>query len=188
MLHSIFGIDKVQEFDPLTSVVGGMAIVAHEGGTSKPKYAYRYDNPLLYVRSTSGKHYEPVIWRARMQCYTDRDYTIRNLPLELSGLHGIRPADLDYDSESEKLIRFKLDKPCTVYVIYQAKAYSLPVWLKGFIRNEKLQVDIDSPGGLYSFFVYTRDFPAGAFALGGARAKGYSGIVFMNYLIAVRPQ
>lgn len=187
MLQAIFGIDKVQEFDPLTSVVGGMAIVAYEGRTSTPKYAYRYDNPLLYVRSTSGKHYEPVIWRARMQCYTDRDYTIRNLPLELSGLHGIRPADLDYDSESEKLIRFKLDKPCTVYVVYQAKAYSLPVWLRGFIRNEKLQVDIDSPGGLYPFFVYTRDFPAGAFALGGARAKGYSGIVFMNYLIAVRP-
>jgi hypothetical protein len=122
-----------------------------------------------------------------MQCYTDRDYTIRNLPLELSGLHGIRPADLDYDSESERLIRFKLDKPCTVYVVYQAKAHALPRWLRGFTRHKTLQVDIDSPGGLYPFFVYSRDFPAGAFALGGARAKGYSGIVFMNYLIAIRP-
>jgi hypothetical protein len=113
-----------------------------------------------------------VIWRARCQCYTDRDYAIRNLPLELSGLYGVRTADLDYDSESEKLVRFKLVKPSIVYIVYKAKAHALPIWLRG---------------GLYPFFVYNREFPAGAFALGGARAKGYSGIVFMNYLIAFKP-
>jgi hypothetical chaperone protein len=187
LLNDIFGHDKVHEFDPLTSVVGGMAIVAYEGGGVQPEYIYRYSDPILYAKSTSGRKYEHFIWRARCECYTDRDYTIRNLPLELSGLHGIRTADLDYDSESEKLLRFKLDKPCKVYVIYQAKAHTLPRWLRGFLRHNELTVDVDSPGGLYPFFVYSRDFPAGAFALGGARAKGYNGIVFMNYFVAVKP-
>ena len=187
MLETIFGHEKVLEFDPLTSVVGGMAIVAHEGGGIQPKYAYRFDNPLVYIKPTSGKYYDHVIWRTRDKCYTDRDYTIRNLPLELSGLHGIRTADLDFDSDSEKLLRFKLDKPCKVYIVYQAKAHSLPRWLKGFTRHNDLQVDIDSPGGLYPFLVYSRDFPAGAFVLGGPRSKGYSGIVFMNYLVAIKP-
>ncbi len=187
LLNAVFGYEKVQEFDPLTSVVGGMAIVAHEDGGVKPEYAYRYENPIIYIQGTSGREYEHIIWRTRCQCYTDRDYTIRNLPLELSGLHGIRTADLDFDSENDKLIRFKLDKPATVYIVYQAKAHTLPKWLRGFSRIINAQVDIDSPGGLYPFFVYKRDFPAGAFVLGGPRAKGYSGIVFMNYLIAVKP-
>ena len=100
---------------------------------------------------------------------------------------AIRPADLDYDSEADRLLRFKLSRPCTVYIVYQAKAHQLPRWLRGFQRNEMLQVDIQTPGGLYPFFVYQRDFPEGSFAVGGAHADGYSGIVFLNYLMAVRP-
>ena len=122
-----------------------------------------------------------------MTCYTDRDYQIINLPLALSGLHGIRSADLDYDSEAHRLLRFKLTHPSKVYVIYQAKADQLPHWLRGFERERNLQVDIQTPGGLYPFFVYARDFPAGSFAIGGARAKGYAGNVFLNYLMAVKP-
>jgi len=186
MLETIFGADKVREMDPLISVVGGMAIVAHEGSGIAPNYAYRYDSPLAYIKATSGRHYEPTILRARMQCYTDRDYHIINLPLALSGVHGVRPADLDYDSEADKLLRFKLTRPCTVYVIYQAKADHLPLWLRGFKRDESLQVDIQTPGGLYPFFVYSRDFPEGSFAIGGAHAKGYSGVVFLNYLMAAK--
>jgi len=187
MLERIFGHDHIREMDPLTSVVGGMAIVAHEESTPTPAYAYRYENPLVYVRATSGRHYEQTILRARMDCYTDRDYRIINLPLTLSGLYAVRPADLDYDSESNKLLRFKLTRPSRVYIVYQAKAERLPRWLRGFKRDETIQVDIQTPGGLYPFFVYYRDFPAGAFALGGAHARGYRGIVFLNYLMAVQP-
>jgi hypothetical chaperone protein len=187
MLEEIFGSDRIQKMDPLTSVVGGMAVVAHEGSGSVCPYAYRYDNPLPSIVATSGRQYEPVVWRARMRCYTDRNYQIINLPLALSGLWGVRPADLDYDSEADRLLRFKLDRPGRVYVIYQAKANQLPTWLRGFTREETLQVDIETPGGLYPFFVYSRDFPAGSFAIGGAHAKGYAGVVFLNYLVAVRP-
>ncbi|MHB1319802.1 MAG: Hsp70 family protein [Anaerolineae bacterium] len=187
MLESMFDRDRIRQMDPLTSVVGGMAVVAHEGAGNTPGYAYRYENPLLAFAATSGRQYESTIWRARMECYTDRDYRIINMPLTLSGLYGIRPADLDYDSETDRMLRFKLARPCAVYIIYQAKAHQLPRWLRGFQRDETLEVEIQTPGGLYPFFVYQRDFPAGSFALGGAHADGYSGIVFLNYLTAVKP-
>ena len=186
-LARIFGADKLQVMDPLTSVVGGLAIVAQEGNPQTPSYSRHYTKPLVYCKATSGRKYQPTVLRARMQCYTDRDYRIMNLPLALSGLWGIRPADLDYDSEADRLLRFKLSRPSTVYVIYQAKARRLPRWLRGFVRVEDLQVDIRTPGGLYPFLVYRRDFPAGPFALGGAHARGYAGQVILNYLTAFQP-
>lgn len=186
-LGDLFGYEKIREMDPLTSVVGGMAVVAHEDGGVHPDYAYRFENPFRYIKSTSGREYRHTILHPYQRCYTDRDYTIDRLPLALSGLHAIMPADLDYDSEADRLVRFKLDKPCKVYVIFQAKANQLPKWLRGFKLENDLQVNIDTPGGCYPFFVYSRDFPAGAFALGGAHAKGYSGIVFLNYIVAAKP-
>ncbi|MBN1873019.1 MAG: Hsp70 family protein [Anaerolineae bacterium] len=186
-LERIFGHDKIREMDPLTSVVGGMAIVAHEGsGMSSDVYKRENENPIVAFRAASERPYEHVVLRSHTPAYTDRDYTIPILPLELSGLHAIRPADMDFESEDRKFLRFKLDRPCRVYVIYQAKAYHLPKWLRTFNREHTLQVEIDSIGGRYPFFVYSRDFPAGSFFLGGAHAQGYSGIVFMNYIMAVK--
>lgn len=187
LLQDIFGHDKVRNMAPLTSVGGGMAIVAHEGATQAPAYAYRFEDPFVYARATSDRHYETVILRAHTQCYTDRDYQIINLPLSLSGLYAIRPADLDYDSEEDRLLRFKLSRSSKVYSIYQAMAEELPLWLRGFQQEKGLQVDIQTPGGLYPFFVYSRDFPSGAFAVGGARSKGYRGNVIQNYILAARP-
>ncbi len=187
MLERLFGHEKIREMDPLTSVVGGMAIVAHEGQGMAHKYAYRYENPFNYIKATSVRDYQHIVLRTHRTFYTDRDYTIAKLPLALSGLHAIKPADLDYDSTADKLVRFSLNKPCKLYVVYLAKARKLPKWLRGFTREENLQVDVDSPGGRMPFFVYSRDFPAGSFALGGAQAKGYNGIVFMNYMVAAKP-
>ncbi len=187
LLESLFGHDKIREMDPLTSVVGGMAVVAHEELGNRPSYTYRYENPFAYIQATSGRDYQTMTLHAYQPCYTDRDYRIVTVPLALNGLYAVKPADLDYDSTADKLLRFKLTRPGTVYVIYQAKAHQLPRWLQGFRREENLQVDIETAGGTYPFCVYSRDFPAGAFALGGAHAKGYSGIVFLNYIVAVRP-
>lgn len=187
MLESVFGPEKIREMDPLTSVGGGMAVVAHTEEGPPAACAYRYENPFAYCQATSGREYRLITLRTHRPAYTDRDYMILSLPLELSGAHAFQPADLDYDSEAEKLIRFKLKRPCKVYVIYQAKVNHLPKWLRSFKQEPNMQVDIITPGGRYPFAIYSRDLDAGAYAFGGAHAPGYNGIVFMNYIMAVKP-
>ncbi len=186
-LEAIFGRDKIRQMDPLTSVVGGMAVVAQRDGGRRPAYASRYESPLAAVQAASGREYRPTILRSHRQAYTDRPYEIVALPLLLSGLHAIRPADLDYDSEAEALLRFTLNRPAEVYVIYQAQATSLPRWLRSFELLPETQVEIVSPGGRYPFLVYRRPFDAGAHTLGGAHARGYRGAVILNYLLAFKP-
>ena len=64
LLESLFGHDKIREMDPLTSVVGGMAVVAHKEQGQHPRYAYRYENPFAYVKATSERDYRTTIMRA----------------------------------------------------------------------------------------------------------------------------
>lgn len=188
LLERLFSPEKVQPLEPLTSVVGGMAVVAQEGEGLRPAYRYRYELPFRNLRAASDRAYEPCLLRARMSPYTDRDYTLVNLPLLLSGLHGIRTADRDYNAKTARALRFDLLRPARVYVIYQAKANYLPEWLHDFRLEPNAPVEIDTAGGRMPFVVYSKEFPAGPVILGGAQARGYSGLVFMNYLVAVRPE
>ena len=189
LLRETFSPPVIRKLDPLTSVGGGMAIVAHEG-SGRPPGAYRqhYENAIEELQAASSRRYERVILRAHRQSYTDRDYTIVKLPLRLSGLHSIKTADRDYVSREEKLLRFQLSRPALVYVIYHAKANKLPRWLRDFKRIPGELVEIRTIGGRMPFFVYQRVYPAGPITLGGAHAAGYRGNVFLNYLVAVKPE
>ncbi len=187
-LEAIFGRDKIRETAPLTSVVGGMAVVAHSGGGKRPPYEGKYKSPLVEVHAASGRTYHPIVLRSHRRAYTDRDYELVALPLALSGLPAVRPADLDYDSEDETLVHFTLDRRAEVYVIYQAMANALPRWLRSFALLPDTQVEIVTPGGRYPFLVYHRTFDAGSHRLGGAHAPGYRGSVILNYLLAFKPQ
>lgn len=188
MLCHIFGGTKLQDMDPLTSVVGGMAIVAHEESGQEPgAYARFYESPLTAIHAEGGRAYEPMVLRSFRRCYTDRDYTITRLPLALNGLHAVRTADLDYTDETENLLHLKLTRPSRIYVIYPALAKALPHWLRSWDREPEMLVEIDTPGGRMPFFAYSRDYPAGPITLGGPRAEGYRGTVFMNYLVATKP-
>ncbi|HEY89673.1 MAG TPA: Hsp70 family protein [Thermoflexia bacterium] len=189
LLRGIFGAPVIRALDPLTSVGGGLAIVAHERSGRPPSaYAKHYTDVITELQVSSSRRYEKIILRSHRQSYTDRDYTLVKLPLRLSGLHAIKTADRDYVSTAEDLLRFQLTQPAQVYVIYHAKADTLPHWLRPFERLPGELVEINSIGGRMPFFVYRRAYPAGPVTLGGARAAGYRGTVFMNYLVAVQPE
>ncbi len=187
MMSDLFGDAPLRDMDPLTSVVGGMAIVARSDQQIEPAYARHYENSLRDIHAASGRDYRHVRLRAHTPAYTDRDYRLVKLPLMLSGLHAIRTADLDYAADDAALLRFNLNRPAQLYVIYQAKADHLPRWLRSFTRVADTQVEIEAIGGRYPFFVYAKEFPAGPVALGGAQAPGYRGNVIMNYLVAAKP-
>ena len=188
LLADIFGEEKLREMDPLTSVVGGMAVVAHEGGGRQPgAYTRHYDNPIREVSAGSGKHYRPSTLRSFRIAYMDRPYPLMRVPLALNGLPAIRTADLDYEVQAAEHLRFRLERAATVYVAYQSTAERLPQWLRSF-QPEPLHIEIAHPGGRMYFPVYSRIFPAGQVVLGGNQAAGCRGPAFMNYLVAVKPE
>jgi hypothetical chaperone protein len=187
LLASIFSMEKIKEMDPLTSVVGGMSIVAHEESGRQPgSYVQRYISPIHNIQSSSGREYRNQMLRAYEKAYTDRDYIITRLPLWLSGLPSIKPADLDYEVEQEEHLSFQLTKPSKVYIAYQSTPKSLPFWLKSFTPESGL-IEIEHINNKMPFPIYSKKFPAGKVTLGGNRAKGCHGPAFMNYLVAVEP-
>lgn len=188
LLERLFGYEKLRAMDPLTSVVGGMAMVAHEGAGRVPgPYAGRYVSPIHGAQVASSHAYRRSFLRAFRPAYTDRPYPIVRLPLPLSGLPAIQTADLDYEARHEAFLRFYLERPAKVYVAYLATAQRLPQWLQPF-TPEPMHIEIEHPGGRMMFSVYSRDFPAGKVTLGGNQARGSVGPAFMNYLVAVRPE
>mgnify|MGYP000036671058 CR=1 FL=1 len=187
LLSAIFGADKIRQIEPLTSVVGGMAVVAHESSGRAPgAYIEHYRSPIRNITSSSGRDYRPRQLRTFTPAYTDRPYLITQLPLLLSGLPGIQPADLDYEVTADDHLRFQLTRDSVIYVAYQSTAESLPRWLREF-QPEPRHVAIDTPGGRMFFPVYSKTFPAGTVTLGGNQAAGCYGPAFMNYLVAAKP-
>ncbi len=186
LLADIFGTEKLHQMEALTSVVGGMAVSAYEeGGATPGAYARCYESPIHNICAASGREYRPTHLRSFTQAYTDRPYTFTQMPLLVSGLPAIQPADLDYEATRAKHLHFDLERPATVYVAYQSTATSLPEWLRRF-KPEPRHIEIDTPGGRMFFPLYSRNFPAGTVTLGGNQAKGCQGPAFMNYLVAAR--
>ncbi len=188
LLERIFGYEKLRAMDPLTSVVGGMAVVAQEDAGRRPgAYAQRYISPVVSAQVASPHRYRKTFLRTFRPAYTDRPYLIMRLPLPLSGLPAVQTADLDYEARRESFLYLQLDRPSKVYVAYLATAKRLPNWLRKF-KPESMHIEIDHPGGRMLFPVYSRDFPAGRVTLGSNQAPGSMGPAFMNYLVAFRPE
>jgi hypothetical chaperone protein len=189
LLGQVFGEDKVMEMDLLTSVVGGLAIVAKEGGGSQPPYARRYDLSRVPVagsiRAKSNRPYERYAFRIGAQCYRDRPYTVRHVPVELCGLPAIRTAQEDKGLTARLFMQFDLGRASRVYVAYDAEAPSIPNWLREY-KLQEMRIVVDQTGTRRDFVVFAKDFEPGCVKLGGNRAAGQTGDVFMNYFVVIK--
>jgi hypothetical chaperone protein len=188
-LEEIFGEDKLAEMDLLTSVVGGLAIVAHEDGGTQPTYAGRYDLNAVplpgSIRARSSHPYGRYEFRVGAKCYRDHAYTIKRIPLIVSGLPAIQTAQEDKASTSKLFLQFDLSQPARVFVAYDATAHSIPDWLREFALHDR-QILVDQWGTERQLKLYFKDFSEGRVQLGGNRAAGQRGEVFMNYLVIIR--
>lgn len=193
LLAKLFGEEKLREMDPLTSVVGGLAVAAHVGDGQKPSYAARYATPtkplIKDIQVASGELYKQYVTRVDAKCYVDRSYIIKRIPVVLSGLPAVRTANSDKEASSERLLQFHLDNPSRIYVAYEAAATGIPTWLRSFTR-EIPQIEIEEPVSEIErvLQVYSKDFPPGAIVLGGNHADGFDGDVNTNYLVIVEIQ
>jgi hypothetical protein len=193
LLSEIFDRRKLRSLELLTSVVGGLAIAAREEREERgqsPEYEVIYPkNPATLVdgiRSEARQAYELYEFRINAPCYFDFPYTVSRIPAALSALPAIRLAQADKAAESETFLQFQLARPATIYLAYDADALQTPNWLADFAR-EPLTIEVDQLGTLRLFKVYSKAFAGGRVKLGGNRAAGSSGNIFMNYLVIIRP-
>jgi hypothetical chaperone protein len=196
LLADIFDRRKVRSLELLTSVVGGLAIAAHEGRAVHedrgplPAYEVIYPkDPATIVdeiHSATRPAYSLYEFRINTTCYEDAAYTVNRMPVALSALPAIRTAQADKTAETEEFLHFHLLRPATIYIAYDADALRLPHWLTDFAR-EPLTIEIDQLGTPRFCKVYAKKFAAGDVTLGANRATGSSGNIFMHYLIIIKP-
>ncbi|MFN8594670.1 MAG: Hsp70 family protein [Anaerolineae bacterium] len=190
LLSDHFGHNKLRSLELLTSVVGGLAIAAHEGRGTFPTYETIYPKEPAavfgYIRSDTRGDFEAYEFRIDSRCYLDYEYTLSRIPADLSALPALRLAQADKNVEDAEFLHFNLSRAARVYVAYDADARHVPDWLSDFTRTA-MTIEIDQIGTPRLLTVYAKDFPAGAVTLGGNRAIGSAGNVFMHYLVIVRP-
>lgn len=113
--------------------------------------------------------------------YTDRDYTIRELPDRFAGGVLVQVADEDKSRTStpgETTIALELERPATVIVVRPEEIREMP-WLAGWTRLEdRIQVR-QNPGWCA---LYARNFPAGSVAL---QANDAAGNASSHYFVLV---
>jgi hypothetical protein len=190
LLSDIFDRRKIRSLELLTSVVGGLAIAAHEDRGHSPAYEIIYPkDPAAVIketRSDTRQGYGLYEFRINATCYGDAPYTVSRIPVALSALPAIRTVQTDKAIESATFLHIHLARPATIYIAYDADAARVPHWLSDFTR-EPLAIEIDQLGTPRFFKVYSKEFAAGDVTLGGNRAAGSSGNIFMHYLIIIRP-
>jgi hypothetical protein len=190
LLAHLFGEEKLREMDPLTSVVGGLAVAASAQSIQRPAYAERYmrpDNRVIEGLAVRGsrpcQRYEI---RVGEQCYADNPaYTITRLPVDLVGLPAVRTVNLDRCEERERFLRFHLNRPARVFVAYKAGTTELPKWLRSF-KPTGFDIEVTQYQSHVPFTVFGKDFPAGTVVLGANQAPGFRGEASLHYLVVVQ--
>jgi hypothetical chaperone protein len=186
LLTNIFGAEKLREMDALTSVVGGLGIIAHENRGLRGSYRSKYVSDVKRAGKAlklERKEHKPYLVRIGAECYADRDTTLRKIPVELSGLLGLKMVYTDRDTDSAEFLTLHLPHPAKVYVAYASSAVELPYWLQTFNREDMTIEVTDDWWGIKELQVSSQNFEAGQIVLGGNVAPGHKGRIDTQYLV-----
>jgi hypothetical protein len=121
---------------------------------------------LVTINSVStGKAYDTMTAQAGVAYYIDRAYAITSLSANLQGGTLIRTANDDKAVNAANYLTFTLSAPATVYVVYDARATSLPAWLNDGTWQLTSEVFVENAGAPMN--VFAKQFGAGTVTLGG---------------------
>lgn len=189
LLAKIFGAEKIAQMELLTSVVGGLAITAHEQGGHKPRSALRYlghGEPWIgRLRVPSERPYTLYNFRIGTKCYIDSAFTLKRIPVELSGLPALRTAQADKNLPTNEELHFDLGRPARIFIAYDSTTNVLPEWLKEFTLQPD-GIAVEQLGTERWFRLFAKDFPVGRVILGGNRSEKQRGELFLNYLVILQ--
>ncbi|HPG47210.1 MAG TPA: PKD domain-containing protein [bacterium] len=102
--------------------------------------------------------------------YTDRDYQVTSIPIELDRYLWLRTSADDKYSSSNYFISFTLREPMTVYIGYDSRSYQIPNWLSSQFTLTPMRIAVSDVAR--NLVVWKKDFPAGTHILGGNLAAG----------------
>ena len=132
---------------------------------------------------TIGSKFTQTVIRKGMTYYTDRAYTLSNIPSTYSGLSAVlTPNNERAKTKASGYLTFVMPDDGTVYVAYDSRAKSLPKWMSGFsATGERIYTSLSSQPYLV---VFQKWYAAGATVnFGGNKASGFSGGIVSNYLV-----
>ncbi len=188
LLEDQFGAGKIQDMDPLESVVGGLSIIAHENAGLKGKYRAKYvqkpTDLITSVQTGSSLPYKTYMFGISQRCYIDQDTVLRRIPVELSGFPAIQSAYIDRDQKADDFLRITLAHPARLYVAYGTGAATLPQWLRDFTKLDDMTMEIEDEWyGVRRLQFYRQDFAAGEVVLGGNASAGAKGKLEAPYVV-----
>ena len=138
------------------------------------------DNNYILSRMTAGETF-----------YTDRPYTLTDVPDFLEGARFIKTANDDKVRTDGSLLSVYLSGSAIAYLAYDPRGTVLPGWLSSWTKTDEV-IGTTDPGSDY-FEVYTKLVPFSIFGpsryrltLGAARAAPAVGSN-MNYIVALVP-
>lgn len=178
-----------EDVDPLTREVASLWLHGKPSKNSKPRPPGRLvPTPELSLvnnlQAQSGRKYQslPLGLAPDAKPYTDRDYTLKQVPQALLGAELIQTANDDDGSRDNAWLTFDAVLPVRIHVGLDARTPRVPTWLReGFqLSVEKILADH------WTFQLYAREFPAGRVELGGNTDDGQSGGKG-NYVVILEP-
>ncbi len=116
------------------------------------------------------------------QYYTDRDYTIIELPDPLKNCLWIKTQNSDKYLTDDNYIQFQLTRDATVYIAYDNRASSVPYWLSS--NFEQTGYTIQCSDEESNFNVWKGHFSTGDVTLGANSASGAEGVL-TNYVVLI---
>lgn len=171
VLAARFGAEKLRAIEPLVSVTGGFAVVAHE--QSHVALNLSSEAPLITgIVTGSGRQAQLVQMRSGERAYSDWNFTISRMPAALDRLTLLQLPNHDRDSRADVALQFCLEGPARVYIAFEAALPQLPLWLRSGFRREDIWLEIEDEFAhiVRTMTIYSRNYPAGVVNLGGNQA------------------
>lgn len=150
--------------------------------------AYRHRAFVTDVTPASGRRYR-MDWSGLSvgkQHYTDRAYTITQVPTELQGTPFLQTANNDDRTSGTELLKLRTTEPVSVLVGVDVRVNQPLAWMRinapdGF-RDTGLTVVTTDP----TFRLFEKSFPAGEIVLGGNTNNPKTDSRRGNYIVVLK--
>jgi hypothetical protein len=100
--------------------------------------------------------------------YSDREYSVKDLPALCAGSEWIRTAKGSQDFPNDPVATFTVSKDCTIYLFHNEAIKPRPLWLEGWTDSGNKAHDTNN----ITFRILTRKVSAGTVISLGPNGQG----------------